>query len=396
MLFRTQQVVTIQIDGRNDAAVIAGTSTGTVVEAGGVANAAGGTPTASGTLTDTDVDNAANTFTVAGAERKSRRVNFRHDSGGYGVFTLEKTNAAVEALNVGDTLTDTFTVTTLDCTQQVATSQMDGRLSLHDALPICTGTVVEAGGVANAAGGTPTASGTLTDTDVDNAANTFTVAGAASAQGYGSFTIDAGGAWTYTLDNTNAAVEALNVGDTLTDTFTVTTLDGTQQVVTIQIDGRNDAAVIAGTSTGTVVEAGGVANAAGGTPKAGGAHAGTAVEIRANMLTVAGAASAQGYGSISIDAGGEWTYTLDYENSAVEALIHSFPTDALPILTTLDGTQQVVTIQIDGRNDAAVIAGTSTGTVVEAGGVANAAGGTPTASGTLTDTDVDKDRKSVA
>src|SRR5437868_970356 len=307
MLFRTQQVVTIQIDGRNDAAVIAGTSTGTVVEAGGVANAAGGTPTASGTLTDTDVDNAANTFTVAGAERKSRRVNFRHDSGGYGVFTLEKTNAAVEALNVGDTLTDTFTVTTLDCTQQVATSQMDGRLSLHDALPICTGTVVEAGGVANAAGGTPTASGTLTDTDVDNAANTFTVAGAASAQGYGSFTIDAGGAWTYTLDNTNAAVEALNVGDTLTDTFTVTTLDGTQQVVTIQIDGRNDAAVIAGTSTGTVVEAGGVANAAGGTPTASGTLTDTDVDNAANTFTVAGAASAQGYGSFTIDAGGAWT-----------------------------------------------------------------------------------------
>src|SRR5205823_3748182 len=106
-----------------------------------------------------------------------------------------------------------------------------------------TGTVVEAGGVANAAGGTPTASGTLTDTDVDNAANSFTVAGAASAQGYGSFTIDAGGAWTYTLDNTNAAVEALNVGDTLTDTFTVTTLDGTQERKSVVEERRNDETV---------------------------------------------------------------------------------------------------------------------------------------------------------
>ena len=29
--------------------------------------------------------------------------------------------------------------------------------------------------------------------------------------------------WTYTLDNTNAAVQALNDGETLTDTFNVVT-----------------------------------------------------------------------------------------------------------------------------------------------------------------------------
>ena len=45
--------------------------------------------------------------------------------------------------------------------------------------------------------------------------------------GYGPFTIDASGNWTYTLDDSNAAVQALNVGDTLHDTFTVTTTDGT-------------------------------------------------------------------------------------------------------------------------------------------------------------------------
>ena len=33
----------------------------------------------------------------------------------------------------------------------------------------------------------------------------------------------AAGVWTYTLNNANPAVQALNAGDTLTDTFTVTT-----------------------------------------------------------------------------------------------------------------------------------------------------------------------------
>ena len=41
----------------------------------------------------------------------------------------------------------------------------------------------------------------------------------------------------------NAAVQALNVGQTLSDTFTVTTVDGTQQVVTILIHGTNDSLV---------------------------------------------------------------------------------------------------------------------------------------------------------
>ena len=53
-------------------------------------------------------------------------------------------------------------------------------------------------------------------------------------------------------------MQALNVGGTLTDSFTVTTVDGTAQVVTVTINGSNDAAVISGTSTGAVIEAGGV------------------------------------------------------------------------------------------------------------------------------------------
>ena len=48
--------------------------------------------------------------------------------------------------------------------------------------------------------------------------------------------------WTYTLDNSNATVQALNVGQTLTDTFTAITVDGTAQLVTITINGANDAA----------------------------------------------------------------------------------------------------------------------------------------------------------
>ena len=66
---------------------------------------------------------------------------------------------------------------------------------------------------------------------------------APSTNGYGSFVIPADGVWTYTLDNANAAVEALHAGEVLTDSFTVTTVDGTPQTVTIAIAGANDTPV---------------------------------------------------------------------------------------------------------------------------------------------------------
>ena len=88
-----------------------------------------------------------------------------------------------------------------------------------------------------------------------------------SASGYGSYTLDREpGVWTYTLDDSNTAVQALNAGETLIDTFTAVTTDGTQQLVTITINGRNDAAVISGAANGSVIEAGGVNNSTSGTP----------------------------------------------------------------------------------------------------------------------------------
>ena len=97
-----------------------------------------------------------------------------------------------------------------------------------------TGAAIEAGGVNNATTGTPTATGTLTSTDVDGTANAFTAVSTATAttNGYGTYVMTAAGAWTFTLDNTKASVQALTAGQEVTDTFTVTAADGTPQVVT--------------------------------------------------------------------------------------------------------------------------------------------------------------------
>jgi len=348
---------TININGVNDAAIISGTATGSAVEAGGVANAMPGTPTATGTLTDTDVDNPPNTFTAVNSPTAS--------AGGYGTFTItaagvwsytiNEANSAVQALNVGDTLTDTFTVTTIDGTPQVVTIVIHGTNDAAIISGTTTGSAVEAGGVANATPGTPTATGTLTDTDVDNPPNTFTAVTSptASAGGYGTFTMTANGVWTYKLDNDNSAVQALNVGDKLTDTFTVTTIDGTPQVVTITINGTNDAAIISGKTTGSVIGAGDDEDDGPGMPRATGTLTDTDVDNPPNTFTAVSSPTKSdgGYGTFTMTAAGVWTYTLDDTNYAVRAL------DADDTLTdtftvhTIDGTAQAVTITIHGADD---------------------------------------------
>jgi VCBS repeat-containing protein len=192
-----------------------------------------------------------------------------------------------------------------------------------------TGSVTEAGSDANgnAIAGTPGASGTLTSTDVDGTANAFTAVSTATttANGYGSYTMTAAGAWAYTVNNANAAVQALKGSQTLTDTFNVTAADGTVQTVTVTINGANDAAQIGGTKTGSVTEAGGVNNGTAGTPNATGTLTSTDVDGTANAFTAVSTAAATigGYGTYTMTAAGVWAYTLDNTNTAVQALTGS-------------------------------------------------------------------------
>ena len=179
--------------------------------------------------------------------------------------------------------------------------------------------------MANAIPGSPTATGTLTDIDFDNPTNTFQAvsAGTASSGGYGTFAMTAGGTWTYTLDNSKPAVQALNAGQTLTDTFTVKTIDNTAQLVSVTINGSNDAAVISGTTSGSVVEAGG---GSAGTPTATGTLTDADVDNVINTFKSVSSptVSAGGYGTYTIDLSGHWNYTLNNANAAVQGLNAGF------------------------------------------------------------------------
>jgi VCBS repeat-containing protein len=84
--------------------------------------------------------------------------------------------------------------------------------------------------------GNITASGTLTVTDADAGQAVF-VAQTSAAGTYGSFTLATNGAWTYSANNSQTAIQALGPNNSLTDSFTAVTADGTAQVVTITING---------------------------------------------------------------------------------------------------------------------------------------------------------------
>lgn len=157
--------------------------------------------------------------------------------------------------------------------QVTVTSENDTPVAVAD-----TATAVEAGGVNNRATG-PVVTGNVlsNDSDVDSA-DVLTVAsirfgntlgsgtagtlGSALAGTYGSLILNDDGSYVYNLDDSNSTVDALDVGDSLTEHFNYTLSDGAGGTVdvllTITIDGSNDtpdlAAVAAASFTDTAAD----------------------------------------------------------------------------------------------------------------------------------------------
>jgi VCBS repeat-containing protein len=124
-----------------------------------------------------------------------------------------------------------------------------------------TADATEKGGVANGSGGSPASGNVLTnDTDPD-AGDTKTVTavsfgaaagtlGTALAGAHGSLVLNASGAFTYTVNETDAAVQALRLStNTITDVFNYTMRDTagatSTTTLTVSIHGANDAPVLA-------------------------------------------------------------------------------------------------------------------------------------------------------
>jgi len=362
---------------------VANGKTGAVTERGGIANAVAGVATARNRVVASAIDGSAG-FVEQSAVTTSYGT-FTIGSSGRWTYRLNDGNADVQGLNVGDTLHDVITITTSGGTSTSVDVTIRGANDAAVITGTARDTVIEKGGVANGTPGDATAGGNLDATDVDSAATFVTQTNVAKS--YGTFSIDATGVWSYTLDDGKAAVQALNRGDRLHELVTVETADGTSKVVDVTIEGANDAATITGVATDRVREKGGVANGTIGAANASGNLNATDVDNAATFVVQASVAKS--YGTFSIDATGAWTYTLDDNNAAVQALNHGDTLHELVTVKTADGTSAVVDVSIEGANDAAVISGTSADRVREKGGVANGTAGAADASGNLNARDVD-------
>ena len=163
---------------------------------------------------------------------------------GQWTYSANNSQDAIQSLNEGDSLVETITVESIDGTAQdiviniggvrdIAVINNDDLLINEDQVLLRT-------------------AGTLTVTDADAGEDGFI---AATLDGtYGRFTVDAFGNWSYTGDDSTANFQALGDGDTLTDIFTVTSIEGTTQSIAVRIVGSNDAPdLVADFDTGNAI-----------------------------------------------------------------------------------------------------------------------------------------------
>ncbi len=95
--------------------------------------------------------------------------------------------------------------------------------------------------------------GTVNVIDV-NFGEAFVVAQTDTQTTYGTFSIDADGNWTYTVDTANATVAGLVVGTSVNDNIAITSLDGTIAVLVIRVTALTQVAEITNTINGDTGE----------------------------------------------------------------------------------------------------------------------------------------------
>jgi VCBS repeat-containing protein len=410
--------VTITVTGANDAPVaVADTNVGHIVEAGGNNNGLTGVSTTTGAVlaNDTDVD-LSDTHHVIGVAKGT--VNGVLTSGvgtiitgtygslvlndnGTWTYTLDNTNPLTDALAQGVHASDIFSYTESDyhggTSTTTLTIDVTGTNDAPAAAPdINSGAPVTERGVNpenTAFAGVDTASGNVLTNDLDvDTGDSKTVQGVANgtptgpltgnvASGvtgaFGSVTIDANGAWTYTLDNNSTATQALKQGDHAFDVFTYTMHDAhgatSSATLTIDVTGANDAptldavtksladtaindsfATITGTLVGYDADSGETA---------------TLVYAALDSGHAVNSAVTGLYGSLTVDDHGHYKYVADA--AAVNALHAGSYYDTFTVQTAdAHGATRTATftVNITGVNDAPLFAGHDLASTYHAGG----------------------------
>ena len=368
------QIVTIAIHGTDEIAKINGVSSASLTEDKDVVS---GQLHIDGQLNIIDPDAGQNQFQASALQGQFGALSI--DSNGHWTYTADNSQAAIQGLRSGESLTEILYVHSVDGSEQKVTITINGN---DDKAVIGGATTASVTEDRDLYQGQLRVDGALTVTDVDAGQSQFT---ATSLQGqFGTLSIDSNGHWTYTADNSQAVIQGLKSGESLTDTLLVHSVDGTSQKVTITINGNDDKAVIGGAATASVTEDKDVHS---GQLRVDGALSVTDTDLGQSQFS---ATSLQGqFGSLSINSNGHWTYTADNSQTTIQGLKSGESlTDAL-IVHSVDGSEQKVMVTINGTDDKAIIGGTATASVTEDKDVHN---GVLRVDGALTVSDADNNQ----
>ncbi|CAH7203702.1 conserved hypothetical protein [Vibrio chagasii] len=368
----TPQTIDMTIGGNDDNAVITGVDAGSVIE--------DLTTQVQGQLSVTDPDLGEDHFQASQVNGHFGTLTITKD--GAWTYDLDNYNPYVQRLAQGSTATDIITVHSADGTAHQVTITINGT---NDSAVITNNT----GGSPNSffvVGKSPhldqviedhklTVSGKLSISDIDEKEGHFSNTDVAGT--LGTLHLKDNGAWTYDLDNTNPAVQALGKGSATTDIMTIHSADGTPHQITIIINGTNDKAVIGGTSSGAVTEETQLQTSG----------ALTITDVDTGEAHFSNTDVVGTLGTLHLKDNGAWTYDLDNTNPKVQALGKGATATDTITVHSADGTQHQVAVTINGTNDRPTISGTSSGAVIEQG---LSTAGNPDATGSLIATDIDK------
>jgi VCBS repeat-containing protein len=293
-----------------------------------------------------DGSDAENTIKWGG-ETASFGILVRNNDG---TFSYKVTPSAVKYLQAGDSRVESFSYTLTDSNQSKSESSLSVTILGADDTPV---PLADDNGLAEDSASAITGNVRTNDAIGDGTDSENVLVWGAEAAKYGSIKRYEDGSYSYTLDNTNAVVQKLSPNDKLTETFsyTLTDKDGDTSTASlvITITGTNDVATVSSavaalTETfSTAIPPVALPLVATGTL--------TVVDVDTNQNKVQAQTDTAGeYGTFSVNAAGEWTYTV---NPALN--LGDLSTDTFTV-KSLDGTGEgSVTVTIKGTNDPAVI-----------------------------------------
>ncbi len=286
-----------------------------------------------------------------------------------------------QSLRVGESAVDTFTYTMVDGGGIAVTATVTMTIVGVNDVPVPT-----ADAAATVEDAVVPATGDVFANDFDtDAGTTFSVVGGGVLVGqFGTLTLNVDGTFSYAVNNASLGVQSLGVGDTVADTFFYSVSDNDGAVVpssiTISVSGVNDAPVTAADVNQLAEDAA--------APVGGNVLTNDSDVDQATTLAVVGGGVIAGqYGTLTLNADGTYSYTVNNALLSVQSLgVGDSVVDTF-LFSVSDGdggtTASSLSITVTGVNDAPVT--TADGAVILEDTV------TPSTGNVLTnDSDVDQ------